>query len=382
MPRKSSLSEAEIEQVAILLAEFRMTQAEIAPLLNVSTATITRAVQHVLQSGLLFRKLELAKEVSPENRLAANGLRKVPTVAAALKSLEKANGTEHFQELHVFDSGASAQSYEDPIRIFARPMAAYLSRQFANPNLKTLGISWGVTLLRILEASRELIHPALRQNNPIEFLPIAGSPPDAEKFNKTSSANLAGAFSRLLNGDQGESDSFSVGGWIPASFSPQETKIIRRFAFTSPSYDEAFREGGLINKLDCVVTSVGAINDFSGLWLKAAVKASHLSEKDFSALTVGNMAGCFLPKPGLSKRESQIFDRVNERWLGIQVAHLKQCAKRATRKSVPGVVLTAIGAGKVSIVLEAIRHGLVNVLCCDFHLAKGLETACEKTPED
>jgi len=379
MPRQPKLSKDEIEQAAILLTEYQMKQAEIAPLFGVSTATTTRAVQHALQSGLLYRKLELAKEVSPANRLAANSLRKVPKVEGSLKALEKINGTEHFQELHVFDSGATTQGIEDPMRIFARPMAAYLSKQFSNPAIKTLGISWGITLLRILISLREMIPHGLRQNNYIECIPIAGAPPDAEKFNKTSSANLAGALSRLLNGDPGESSTFSVGSWIPHNFSPQETKAIRRFAFTSPSYERAFEDGGTIHKLDCVLTSVGTINDFAGLWLKAAVDATDLSKAEFSALTVGNMSGCFLPKPGLSKRKRQILDRVNERWLGIQINHLKQCAERATKRSVPGVVLTATRAEKVPIVLEAIRHGLVNVLCCDFHLAKGLEAACAKT---
>ncbi|MGE3938812.1 MAG: hypothetical protein AB7F90_09085 [Nitrospirales bacterium] len=379
MPRQPKLSKDEIEQAAILLTEYRMKQAEIAPLFGVSTATTARAVKHALQTGLLVRKLELAKEVIPENRWAANSLRKVPKVEAALKAVEKVQGTENFQELHVFDSGAPAQGFEDPIRIFARPMAAYLYKQFANSELKSLGISWGITLLQILEALRELIPSGFRRSNPIDCLPIAGSPPDAERFNKTASANLAGAFSRLLNGDQGESSTFSVGSWIPHDFSPQEIKIIRRFAFTSPAYDRAFRAGGTIHKLDCVLTSVGAINEFSALWLKAAVDATSLSKADFSALTVGNMTGCFLPKPGLSKRQCQIVDRVNERWLGIQVAHLRQCAQRARKRSVPGVVLTATRAEKVPIVLEAIRHGLVNVLCCDFHLAKGLEAVCTNT---
>jgi len=379
MARQPKLSNAEIEQVALLLTEYRMKQAEIASLLGVSTATTTRAVKHALENGLLFRKLELAKEVSPENRAAANNLRKIPRVEEALKGLEKAHGTEHFQAIHVFDSGTTTQGYGDPIRIFARPMAAYLSKQLANPNLKILGVSWGITLLQILIALRELIPPGFRKDNQIECLPISGSPPDAEKFNKTSSPNLAGAFSRLLNGDQGESSTFSVGSWIPHNFSSQETKVIRRFAFTSPSYYRAFKEGGTIHKLDCVLTSVGAINDFSDLWLKAAADATNLSRAEFSGLTVGNMAGCFLPKLGLSKSQRQILDRVNGRWLGIQVAHLRQCAQRATKRAVPGVILTATRAEKVPLVLEAIRHGLVNVLCCDFPLAKGLEAACAKT---
>ena len=232
---------------------------------------------------------------------------KYPKYEDDLKAMERAHGTEHFQEIHVFDSGAPTQVPGDPIRIFAAPMAAYLSKQLANPNIKNLGVSWGITLLKILEALREIIPSASRKQNPVECIPIAGAPPDAEKLNKTSSANLAGAFSRLLNGNQGESSTFSVGSWIPHTFSPQETKVIRKFVFTSPSYQRAFKEGGTIHHLDCVLTSVGAMNDFSGLWLKAAADATKLSKSEFSGLTVGNMSGCLFTQTGTVKESMSDF---------------------------------------------------------------------------
>jgi DNA-binding transcriptional regulator LsrR (DeoR family) len=133
--------------------------------------------------------------------------------------------------------------------------------------------------------------------------------------------------------------------------------------------------------LDCVLTSVGATKDFERPWLKAAAQASTVSLSEFRDLRVGKIAGCFLPVPGLDARGRKVLDSVNERWLGIQISHLQHCAAAALRKRTPGVVVVAIGEGKAPVVLEAIKHKLVNIVCCDMRLMKRLEELCAQEPQ-
>jgi len=377
MARARALSDAEIEQVAFLLAEHSMPQMGIAHLLGVSTTTINRAVKKALKDGLIVRKLEVTTKVSNENRLFAKSLRKIAPMEEALKALEEGNLSKHFQELHVFESGHPTDDYAERLKVFARPMAVYLSKLLTRDNVNKIGISWGVALLSVFNALKEMLPVPPRKNRPIKCIPIAGSPPDVELSNKTSSANLAGAFSRMLNGAERESASFSVGAWIPMEFEAHDVAIIRRFCSVSPSYEEAFKKDGDVQKLDGIITSVGATKDFGGKWFDAAANASGVSMDEFRSLTVGNIAGCFLAQPGLGEDSREFLKEFNTRWLGIQYEQLWKCAQVAARKErFPGVILIAVGEQKAMVVREAIKHGLVNILCCDLSLMKRLEEFC------
>jgi len=376
MPRQQKLDPRTVEVITVLAAEHMMPQAEIAVLMNLSATRVNKAVKGAMRDGLIVRRLEVTEKVSEEGRFAANNLRKITPLKEALRDLEQGNGRPCLQELYVFDSGETSQDYDAPVRRFAHPTAAYLSKQLIKKEVKHIGISWGVALLSLVDVLRVTLSNHPRQVDPVTCIPIAGSPPEVEHYNKTSSANLAGALSRILNGSANAASSFSVGGWIPAKFSDRDRSVIRNFCFTSPSYEKAFCDGGTIHNLDCVLTSVGATKDFERPWLKAAAQASTLALSDFRELSVGNIAGCFLPVPGLDARGRKVLDGVNERWLGIQFQHLQNCAAVALRKRTPGVVVLAIGEGKAEVVLEAIKHKLVNILCCDMRLMKRLEELC------
>lgn len=377
MPREQKLFAKDIEEIAVLGAEHMMPQAEIADLWHVAPATVHRAVRKAMRDGLIVRRLEVTEKVSDEARLRANNRRKITPLKEALRDLEQGNGRRCLQELHVFDSGELSQDVDEPVRRFAHPTAAYLSRQLIKGEVKHIGISWGVALLSLVDALRGTLLNHPREADPVICIPIAGAPPEVEHYNKTSSANLAGALSRILNGSAKAAFSFSVGGWIPAEFSDRDRSVIKKFCFTSPSYKDAFKDTvAIVHKLDCVLTSVGATKDFESRWLQAAAQASMLSVNEFRELSVGNIAGCFLPVPGLDARGHKVLDSVNDRWLGIQLSHLQNCAAAALRNKAPGVVVIAIGEGKAPVVLEAIKHKLVNIVCCDMRLMKRLEELC------
>lgn len=376
MPREKKLSHEVIEEIVVLVSEHMMTQLEIAYLYGVAPATVSRAIGEAVEEGLIVWRQEVTEKVSDEVRLRANNRRKITPLKEALRELEQGSGETCLQELHVFQSGEISKDRNESIRRFARPTAAYLSRQLVRTDVKHLGISWGVALLSVLNELKPTLSYHPRELDPVICIPIAGASPEVEHNNKTSSANLAGALSRLLNGSGKESSSFSVGGWIPAEFSDRDCSVIRDYCFTSDSYKGAFGHGGTVHKLDCVLTSVGASKDFEPPWLKMAAKASKLSVNEFNALTVGNISGCFLPVPGLDARGRRVLESVNERWLGIQLKHLQNCAAVALRKRSPGVVVLAIGEGKAAVLLEAIKHKLVNIVCCDMPLMKSLEELC------
>ena len=387
MPRQQKLDPKKKEVIAVLAAEHMMPQADIAELMNLSTTRVNKAVKEAMRDGLIVKRLEVTEKMPEESRLAANNLRKITPLKEALRALEPLGQGKRepcLQELYVFDSGETSQDYDEPVRRFAHPTAAYLSRLLIKSEVKHIGISWGVALLSLVDVLRVTLSNHPRRADPVICIPIAGSPPEVEEYNKMSSAHLAGALSQILNGSAQAASAFSVGGWIPAEFSDPDHAVIRKFCFTSPSYEKAFRDGGAVHKLDCVLTSVGAVGvpkDFESPWLKAAVKASQLSLSEFRALTAGNISGCFLPVPGLDDRGRKVLESVNERWLGIQLEHLQKCAAAAVRKRSPGVVVLAIGEGKAEVVLEAIKHKLVNIVCCDMRLMKRLEELCAPGPQ-
>ena len=377
MPRQQKLDPREVEMIAVLHAEHMMPQADIAVLMDHNPTRVNRAVMEAKRDGLIVRRLEVTEKVSEESRLAANNLRAITPLKEALRALEQGKEEPCLQELYVFDSGKTSQDHDEPVRRFARPTAAYLSRQLIKGNVKHIGISWGVALLSLVDVLRVTLSNHPRKADSVICIPIAGSPPEVEAYNKTSSAHLAGALSRILNGSAQAAFSFSVGGWIPAGFSARECAAIRKFCFASPSYEKAFKDhGGIVHQLDCVLTSVGATKDVERPWFKAAAQASTVSLDEFRDLSVGNIAGCFLPVPGLDARGRKVLDSVNQRWLGIQISHLQHCAATALRKRTPGVVVVAVGEGKAPVVLEAIKHKLVNIVCCDMRLMKRLEELC------
>ena len=373
--KEKSLTEDQIEQIAVLLAEQGMRQMQIADRLKVSRTTISRAVEKAFDKEMLLRTLEVTDKVQEKNRDAVRRLLNINPLEEALKAQESRNGTDHFRELQVFDSGPpqETENYTLTIRTFAKPMAAYLSKHLKEEAVTKVGISWGETIFWVAQELKRLLPNPPRVDNPLDCISIAGSPPEVEQSNKKSSAHLAGEFSRILHGEGGESSSFSVGAWIPAKFSPRDVGTIKDFCFTSPSYERAFSKDGLVNNLNCLITSVGATKDFERPWLHAAAKATKLSVKEFRTLTVGNITGCFLPKPELKAQDRKILDDVNFRWLGIQFEQIRKCAKAGSKGTVPGVVLIAIGEGKAELVLEAIRLGLVSILCADQRLSARLQ---------
>lgn len=84
----------------------------------------------------------------------------------------------------------------------------------------------------------------------------------------------------------------------------------------------------------------------------------------------------FLPKPGLSSRDTERLRSVNARWTGIREEHLERCALGASKSRVGVVILAA--SNKTDIVLECLRRGLVSRLLIDQELAAGLAKAIKR----
>ena len=194
MPRQQKLDSRQKEVIAVLHAEHMMPQADIATLMTLSTTRVNIAVKEAMRDGLIVRRLEVTEKVSEESRLAANNLRKITPLKEALRNLEQGNGERCLQELYVFDSGETSQDYDEPVRRFARPTAAYVARLLIKREVKHIGISWGVALLSLVDVLRVTLSNHPRQADPVICIPIAGSPPEVEEYNKTSSTHLAGAF--------------------------------------------------------------------------------------------------------------------------------------------------------------------------------------------
>ena len=126
------------------------------------------------------------------------------------------------------------------------------------------------------------------------------------------------------------------------------------------------QEGPLIDRLNCVLTSVGT-KHLSDDWIVDAAEAAEMNADSLDKISYGNISGVFLPRPGINRRQKEAVEGINARGTGIKKSHLKQCAARD-----PGVVVLAIGRGKAEITRETVRQKLVSRLYVDHELKDAL----------
>jgi hypothetical protein len=86
-------------------------------------------------------------------------------------------------------------------------------------------------------------------------------------------------------------------------------------------------------------------------------------------LVLGDLGGVLVERDGLTAREHQLIDRMNENWTGLKRDHLVRCAERASNGRSRGVILFARGREKAFVVHEIITRGWCNVIVASFELA-------------
>jgi DNA-binding transcriptional regulator LsrR (DeoR family) len=171
----------------------------------------------------------------------------------------------------------------------------------------------------------------------------------------------------------------AVPALIPENFTPKEVKAIRKLINYVDAYHDIFggqrkdetEQEPWIRRMDCILTSVGPRERPLGDRL---LKTAGIHKERLRELVIGDICGILIPRPGLSTAEDSEVERVTERWTGIKLGDLEDCARRASRSRGTGVIVIAIGKNKAAFIYEVVRRGLVNHLIVDQDLADRLAT--------
>jgi len=170
----------------------------------------------------------------------------------------------------------------------------------------------------------------------------------------------------------------------------------------SPGYEKILgRPTGqkrLADEVDTVITGAGIVASDSLPWSPAKQAAGtdgpstgDLIEERLQQegpevraklprLIYGDIGGVLLSRSGLTRKEQELVDDLNDGWTGLHERDLVRIARAAKKNGAPGIVVIASGATKGELLHAAIQRGLVNHLVVNELLKEKLtELAAPKT---
>ena len=374
MPDQSNeLSDSRALEAAYLYAQ-RNSQIQIAHFLGISQASVSRLLGNARQLGILRETLFLSAAQKNELEQAI-----YPRWAALRQVVDRLTPRKRYVALRVLNSGSTATdpaAYDDRIRQFTELAADHMDK-LLQKKPAYVGLAWGVTLARFVAGVRRYYAQPPTITRKLKIFPICGEPLESPQYKGAATA-VASELNEVLNlkGSPEVPSLSGVPAWIPHEFQGRDMDCIRRYIRHALGHRQVFGPNPkssqlpLINQMDTVLTSVGTASaPFKDPLLEDASRAVGISVEELADLTLGNIAGVFLPRPGKSH---DIVDELNDRCVGATRDHLLQCAKSAAKKGRCGVVVLAISKAKAAIVAECISLGMVNELLIDFDLADGL----------
>lgn len=359
---------------AAYLASTGCSQKRIAALLDTSQATVSRLLAAARRRNWLVTECRLSAE--DRHRIARELFKEGDELLHSLQALSPGPDVPlRYLSIIPLDSAkATAVPGKHQLAAFGKNVAPQILKQFRE--MRDVGVAWGKTVASVVAALAQQ-NPSLPNRNraPVVFFPLCGEPMDfaVSRFSSSVSA------SRLHEFFSGERESTISLGPIPAriprGFSSTEQAVIRRFIEHSKAYTAVFRnEDCLANRMDSMITSGGTFESrsYDDLWLRDTARAEGLSSAQLAKYTIGDIGGAFVPRAGLTRRQSERFEEIAARWTGVTLEQIRNCAMRASSTNAPGVIFIAAGSAKVDIVHESIKEGLINRLYIDPSLASAL----------
>jgi DNA-binding transcriptional regulator LsrR (DeoR family) len=364
---------------AYLKAQGR-TQAEIAAILRVSQPQVSRLLK--LAEGNYYETHTdfLKDRVSAEELAAVLQRVSAPQLTAKLAhSLGDKEGIR-YPHVMVFPSGQGTP--QERLARFGKSAAGYIREQLVG--VRICAVSWGQTLDAVvtgLEASKV----SVRTRDSTTFIPVCGERAGGDPL-PTSATTLASRLSNLINGDPKCLSLALVPAFIPGDFDDAEERGVRKLIRHVEGYRRIFGEEGstdaeppLIDRVSMVLTSVGTSELPVTFGPRESFCVADIDIEKLSSLITGDIAGCFIGRPGLSREEEEKLRLVSDRWTGVRREHLLRCATEqgrgsglSSRAKRPGVVVLAVGAAKAPMMLETARLGLSNIWVIDEEMQTAL----------
>ena len=364
---------------AYLYVKQERSQTEIAELLGVSQAGVSRMLNQARQQGLIRERIELVTD-----SVDAEDWRKVEQIALGCRigdALERfaADHGVKLEEIRVFYSGSDRLAdFDRRLTRFGSAAASSVSEMTLRAS--TIGVTWGMTLAGLVAGLRET-HTVSDEGPRVRCIPTSGEPLGAE-VSPISSSFLARELDAVLNGPRIDRRSqLSLAGVpaiIPISYLGTERfEVIRDFIREGKAYREIF--GGrdpappasrpLIEEIDLLLTSMGSSERPLNMYDDELVVTGGIDRVELSELILCDLGGVLIPKPGLGPAQSQRVRDISGLWTGLTREHLEECARKGREEGRPGVVVLAISKRKAEGLLECIRQGLVNSVVIDHDLA-------------
>lgn len=372
-------------QVAAYLYSKQQDQKTVANQLHISQSQVSRLIRQALDQGLLVRRFEFNQEGITKKRFQE--IRNFQAPIQLIENLRIINN--NLVNVKIFDSGSSHDSYSERLIPFAHNASSYLKDLLAEVNV--IGVTWGNTLSNLVDAlARRYSYTPLR--TPKFFVPLCAEllGVASEQYHSTM---IADRLNEIVNKRKSEHLSLSgIPAFIPkylAARELDEDKIALLWDIVKDSnnyraiFVEFENEEPFINKLDCILTSLGPIDAPFGPSILTELDKVFPPLEKIKPEIIGDIGGILLKRGSheANKIDQQfvLLKDLEEMWTGITFKQMKDIAdKSAASENMQGVIVFAHGKNKAPVLFEAIKRGLVNQIVIDFELSKELEKLINK----
>ncbi len=423
MPRTNPLLEDRndaMERVALLFAE-GLSQSEISTRLKISQSVVSELLAEAQKSGIIDCRPMLL--LSDEKQEFIRKKVYMHDLSSRLKEFAKAKSLKLVPEVHVcFSDSELDRLKSDPPMIWDAavadwgPRVAPFVRKLLQ-NCSLVGITWGRQCRAVVDGIGRLYNQP--NSKPVEVLPlwcprlIDQPETDDSIFSdqlKLSSNSLAADLRIALNSTRKNLKQYMLPGFDLIPFrditdferdlktsrerkdDQERLQDVVKIYNASPAYVRIFgqrndtgvsdiyaeNDSALIWQLDAIVTSVGPAGT-SRAFGRSQESYGGVPQSFFEQETIGDVGGILLPKrqPPLTElsrdtseaRIGRQFERLRQRWMGVQETHLRRCASKS-----PGVIALAVGANRAKVLFHGlILRELANYLIIDQACATALE---------
>lgn len=403
--KKTEDNQVDMLAAAYLVGEGR-TQVEIARILEVTTAAVSRMVAIARGEYLHEETRFLSERVAPALMEKVRNRASKSELAERLQRIAIRNNQVRAPVLRVFNCDAPVNNVRERMNELGNRAAPYVrdlilrlsflpsrnphtcsaSPQSAFP-AAICGLTWGGMLRSLVLGLRALNKPApwwKKGATPVECVPLSGEPLGNDPTN-FSSSSLAHDLGVIINGEQYNALSLGmVPAFIPEGFTKQELQGIRKLIGLVRSYDQIFGqrdtrcpEESMADRIEMILTSVGPAERPLGFGQGRLFETGKITLEELQKLVIGDVGGVCLARSDLNRTDQQKLDSINERWTGLRESHLRNCARRALRvpdveTGPPGVVVISGGRARAQFIYEIVKRGLVNHLIIDDQLENEL----------
>jgi DNA-binding transcriptional regulator LsrR (DeoR family) len=363
---RRELPEGAIEKAAYL-ASIGEPPKDIASMLRISTATAYRLVQQAKEKCLL-------QEIAPVLLLDDPQIRKIEHELFGRDRLLNELSTISegvLTEIMVFNSRNNNRFPEIPAAVATYTLDRVLRAT------KHVGVTWGANICGLVNAIELMLSkrkPSRQYTHNIAFVQVCGELQQLKSPSVRSSI-LVSKLNYLLS----ESDTqytFAMSASIPKRLNEQ-LGVVREFIKEVGDYAKIFAiENGqqrLHLHLDILLTSCGNGKSKQDRWISESAKEAGISDSELEELTVGNIAGYWLPRDDLDLVKSAQLDEINSRWIGVTLTDIADIARRG------GVVLVATEDHKAQIILHLVRKKLISRLIISEELERSISHSLSQT---